>query len=97
MRKKIKSHKTNVKGEFWDNVQMPSDILLGEAIAMISENRRMQIQNVRGMVECTPEKIRLITKKNRIDVIGKHLDVREYSKEEIIIKGLIEQIIYLEK
>lgn len=97
MKKKSALSGMRIRGEFWDNVQMPSDVLLGEAIMMISENRILQIQNVKGMVECSEESIRLITKKNRINIIGKKLDIREYSKEEIVIKGEIEQIIYLEK
>ena len=97
MRKKSNYAKTKAKGEFFDKVQLPSDIVLGEAIAMMHENRRLQIQNVKGMVECTSNKIRLITKKNRIDVTGIHLEILEYSKEEIIIIGCIEQILYLEK
>lgn len=80
-----------------DHLNLPTDVIMGEAVTTIFENRRMQIQNVKGMVECTSEKIRLLTKKNRMEIIGKNLNIFEYSKEEIIIKGYIEQIIYLEK
>ncbi len=97
MRNKTKVHKTDTKGEFWDRAQLPTDIILGEAVATVFENRRIQIQNVKGMIECTPEKIRLLTKRNRLEVVGSGLNVKEYSKEEIVIKGNIEQIIYLEK
>ena len=85
------------KEDFFDKINLPTDVMVGEALVMIYENRKIQIQNVKGMIECTAEKVTLLTKKNKMEVRGKRLEVNEYSKEEIIIKGIIEQICYLEK
>lgn len=96
-KKHVKPTNRSLRGKVSDRLQFPSDILLGEAILMMCENRRIQVQNVKGMVECTPDRVRLLTKKNRIEVIGKNLDVKEYSKDEILIQGWIQQVVYLEK
>lgn len=87
----------NRKEDFFDKLHLPTDVMVGEAVAMVFENRKIQIQNVKGMIECTSEKVVLLSKRNKMEICGKRLEVNEYSKEEIIVKGNIEQIIYLEK
>jgi len=98
MERKNKNQQVQKKrANFFDNIEFPTDIMLGDSIMMMCENRSLQLQNVKGMIECKEDKIRLLTRKNRIDILGKNLNVKEYSKDEILIKGYIEQILYLEK
>lgn len=97
MRKRNRLYKHHPKETFFDTVNMPTDVIIGEAVLMLHENRRLQIQNVKGIIDCTSEHIRIITKKHRIEILGQALQVYEYSKEELLIEGNIEQIIYLEK
>ena len=78
-----------------DQLQLPTDILLGAAILTLSDNRILKVENLKGILSCEPTYIRLLCKHFRIIITGEDMMIHSYSKEEVVITGRIHEIHYV--
>lgn len=78
-----------------DDLQLPTDILLGAAILTLSDNRILKVENLKGILACEPNYIRLLCKHFRITITGEGLIIHSYSKEEVVITGRVHEIHYV--
>ncbi len=84
----------NVKSNIVESLELPRDILYGAAIVTAMGRGQVLIENYKGIIEYTKEKIRLQAKGCQITVQGKQLVVEYYTHEEMKVTGLIQGILY---
>ena len=77
-----------------ESLKLPKDSLLGASIVTLTGNTEVFVENYKGIIEYTREKIRLQTKNCQVTVQGKQLVVEYYTNEEMKIKGFIQGILY---
>lgn len=68
---------------------MIKDIVLGLPVITIVGNCQVHIENYRNILEISDCKIRIMTKKGPITVIGQKLQVEYYNEDDLVINGYI--------
>lgn len=87
----------NLQEKIIDGLQLPKDVLLGAAILTLTDNQMARIENVRGILSCEKELIRIMSKRHRIEIQGENLVLHEYTNDEIVITGKIESVQYVSR
>ena len=93
-RTRLDQVKENVKSNIVESLELPRDILYGAAILTAMGRGQVLIENYKGIIEYTQEKIRLQTKTCQVTIQGKRLLVEYYTNEEMKITGCIQGILY---
>jgi YabP family. len=99
--RKNKSPKKTSKlpGKISSNVveilQVPKDLAFGAVIATITGQTEAYIENYRGIVEYTEDKIKLQTKTCKLEILGIKLHIEYYTNDEMKITGVINQVNYM--
>lgn len=92
---KLKKPKFNqVKSNIVESLELPRDIMYGAVIITAMGRNQVLVENYKGIIEYTREKIRLQTKNCQVTVQGKQLVVEYYTNEEMKITGFIQGISY---
>ncbi len=92
---KLKKTKFNqVKSNIVESLELPRDIMYGAVIITAMGRSQVLVENYKGIIEYTREKIRLQTKNCQVTVQGKQLVVEYYTNEEMKITGFIQEISY---
>lgn len=90
--KKVKLNQ--VKSNIVESLELPRDIMYGAVIITAMGRNQILVENYKGIIEYTKEKIRLQTKNCQVTVQGKQLVVEYYTNEEMKITGFIQGILY---
>jgi len=77
-----------------EQLELPKDFLMGEAIVTITGRRELLIENYKGILNYEDSFIKIQAKYCRIIITGKKLSIDYYTNEEMKISGLFEQITY---
>lgn len=80
---------------FSDQMEIPKELTLGDSVITSIGNREFWIENFRGVLECDENRILILGKKGKINILGKKLVIHQYSKEIMEIVGIIKSIEYL--
>lgn len=91
---KLSKVKENVKFNLVESLELPMDIMYGAVIITAMGRNQILVENYKGIIEYTQEKIRLQTKTCQVTIQGKRLIVEYYTNEEMKITGYIQGIIY---
>ena len=83
-----------IREQVIEQLELPKDFLLGEAIVTITGRRELLLENYKGILIYEDSFIKIQTKNNRILITGQHLSIDYYTNEEMKISGCIEQIQY---
>ncbi len=86
--------KENVKSNIVESLELPIDIMYGAVIITAMGRNQVLVENYKGIIEYTQEKIRLQTKTCQVAIQGKGLIVEYYTNEEMKITGYIQGILY---
>ena len=86
--------KENVKSNIVESLELPIDIMYGAVIITAMGSNQVLVENYKGIIEYTQEKIRLQTKTCQVTIQGKRLIVEYYTNEEMKITGYIQGILY---
>lgn len=86
--------KENVKSNIVESLELPIDIMYGAVIITAMGRGQVLVENYKGIIEYTQEKIRLQTKTCQVTIQGKRLVVEYYTNEEMKIIGYIQGILY---
>lgn len=68
--------------------------MYGAVIVTATGSSEVLIENYKGILEYTGEKIRLQTKSCQVEIGGKSLMIEYYTNDEMKIVGTIHRIIY---
>ena len=86
--------KESVKSNIVESLELPQDIFYGAVIVTALGRGQVLVENYKGIIEYTREKIRLQAKGCQVTVQGEQLVVAYYTNEEMKITGMIQGILY---
>jgi len=84
----------NIKELLANSMSLPKDILYGASILTVTGNQEIWVENYKGILEYTSERICLQTKHCVICITGRNLCIKYYTNEDMKITGCICQIGY---
>ena len=94
MEKNQKNQFKKIKAHLTDSLELPKDLLYGAALVTITGKSEVVIENYKGMITCSDEKIKVQTREGSIEVKGKNLLIEYYTNDEMKITGLLHGILY---
>ena len=96
MKSKKPKQQSNIsrKERLVEKLMLPKDLVLGAAVVTVTGKTEAYVENYRGIIEYTTEKIKLQTKTCTIEISGHSLDIGYYTNDEMKITGEISKIIY---
>lgn len=83
-----------IREQVIEQLELPKDFLLGEAIVTVTGRRELLIENYKGILNYEDSFIKIQAKNCRIIINGRHLSIDYYTNEEMKISGFFEQIQY---
>lgn len=89
-----KKNLSRVKSNIVESLELPKDIVYGAVIITAMGRNQVLIENYKGIIEYTREKVRVQTKNCQVTVEGKSLMIEYYTNEEMKITGFIQGILY---
>ena len=85
-----------VKKQFSDFFEIPSDIMLDLPKIVLVGTLQVFIENHRGIVEYTTEKVRIKVGDGEVGISGSNLMLRNIKTDEICVEGKIKTLVFLE-
>lgn len=86
----IKSRKEKIV----EKLMLPKDLMLGAAVVTVTGQTEAYVENYRGIIEYTTDRIKLQTKTCTIELEGSSLNIGYYTNDEMKITGYISKITY---
>ncbi len=83
-----------MKNRIVDSFDLPKDVVLGAPIVTLYGYDQMVIENNKGVLLITEKEICVRTKDCVLRISGRGLNIKDYSKDIIIIRGTIINISY---
>lgn len=80
----------DIKSTISDILELPKDIVLDLPKITLIGNLQLYIENHKGIIEYSKQRIRINTNIGILRIIGKDLTIRTIVTEEIIVVGEIE-------
>lgn len=77
-----------------DSMNLPKDLILGAMNIRVIGKWEAYIENYKSIIEYTDSVIKLQGKNTRLKIIGKNMKINCYTKEDMHISGIINEIIY---
>ncbi|MCI8464618.1 MAG: sporulation protein [Lachnospiraceae bacterium] len=81
-------------GTLVEALELPKDLCLGAAVITSVGCLEMTVENHRGLLEYTPECIRILSGMCRIHISGENLVISYFGRDAMKIKGRIREISY---
>ena len=75
-------------------LDIPNDIILDLPKINLMGNIQFYLENHRGIIEYTPEKVRISVSIGEVEVKGSALMIRTISKDDVRLDGLIDAVCY---
>lgn len=83
-----------IREQVIEQLELPKDFLLGEAIVTVTGRRELLIENYKGILNYEDSFIKIQAKNCRLVITGRRLSIDYYTNEEMKISGFFEQIQY---
>jgi sporulation protein YqfC len=77
---------------FAGSLELPQDVLLDLPKATLIGGLQLQIENHKGVLEYTPQKIRINTSQGEVVVTGARLTIGSIFQQELVIDGRISNV-----
>ncbi|MCD7981585.1 MAG: YabP/YqfC family sporulation protein, partial [Clostridiales bacterium] len=91
--KKSSERKTSVSAA--SGLNLPGDLVFGDAIVTITGRREMTVENYRGILVYEETVVRLSLKKGQILISGNALHIDYYTNDDMKISGRIDRLEYM--
>lgn len=78
--------------ELADKLELPEDVLLGSAKLTVTGGRSAVIENHRGVLEYTDERIVVAVPRGKVCLDGTGLRLKAMNKNELLVGGRIRNI-----
>ncbi len=75
-------------------MEIPADLAEKAALVELTGQNFLRVENYLGIIEYTAERLLLQCKNCRLEISGKNLLIELYAREELILRGQIEQLHY---
>ncbi|MBC9785043.1 sporulation protein YqfC [Heliobacillus mobilis] len=73
-------------------LEMPKDVLMDYPKVTMIGNVQLVLENHRGIVEYTEERIRVLVTGGQLEIFGEKLVLRTILPEELMVEGRIHQV-----
>lgn len=83
-----------VRGFMTDVLELPKDLVLNLPRMTMVGNIQLTLENHRGILLYTDQRIRVAVEKGEVEVLGQKLTIRSIFPDEIIVDGLITGVAY---
>ena len=83
-----------IREQVIEQLELPKDFLLGEAIVTVTGRKELLIENYKGILNYEDSFIKIQAKNCRVVITGRNLSIDYYTNEEMKITGFFEQIQY---
>ena len=84
-----------VKREITEALALPKEIMLNLPLISLYGNEELNLENYKGVVEYTSERIRINTSKGVLKIEGRNLLLKQVTSENISVTGGIVKIEYI--
>ena len=84
----------DVRRNLAENLKLPKDLLTGDVNVRIMGKREVFIENYRYIIEYSEAVLKLQCKNTKLKITGNKLVIEYYSKDEMLVKGMIDEICY---
>ena len=93
-------------GKFWnqlkkkneniltESIKIPRDLVQKDSVISLSGNEEVWIENYKGILDYSQERIVLLLRKGRIIFQGRNMFITFYTSEDMQITGKIESILF---
>ncbi|MGF7185492.1 sporulation protein YqfC [Desulfitispora alkaliphila] len=88
----LKNKRHKAKETFAKLFEMPNDVILDLPKITMIGGIQLYIENHRGVIEFSGEKIRVAVAIGELEILGRNLEIRGIFTEEIIIEGNLDSI-----
>lgn len=79
------------------SLELPEDVILDLPKLTVTGNVQLLVENHKGIIEYTPEKIRVRTRVGEIIINGTDLRIDSLFREEILMQGRIAGVQFADK
>ena len=93
--KKIFKGNQNIKKKLVNTLELPKEIIFNLPLITIVGNEEINIENYKGVIEYSPEKIRINTECGVLKINGEKLSFKQITAENIIVTGVIQKLEYI--
>ena len=76
-------------------LQLPSDVISGDMLVTLTENREAIIENYKGLIAYQSDSIVVKGKHSTLNVKGKNLHIKYFTNDDMQVEGRIEYIQYI--
>ncbi len=90
-----KDLKGKVKKQFSEFLEIPGDVMLDLPKIILIGNIQLFIENHRGIIEYTPEVVRISVQEGELAVSGEDLMLRNILPDELCVEGKIKSLNFL--
>lgn len=84
--------KRKVKRQFSEFLELPGDVMLDLPKIILVGNIQLFIENHRGIIEYTPELVRVSVGEGIVEVTGAGLMLRNILPDELCVEGTIKSL-----
>lgn len=76
-------------------MEIPEDLSEKASLVEVTGQNAVRIENYLGIIEYSDIRLLLQCKKCRLEVIGNNLFIESYTRDELLLRGQINQVHYL--
>ncbi len=87
----------NFKSKFADNLEMPNDAFTNDFELRMHGNKKVIIENHLGITIYENNEIEVKTNEQNILIKGSKFKIEEINNFKVIIKGMIKEIVFIDK
>lgn len=84
-----------VKRQFSEAMELPGDVVLDLPRIIMVGNIQLFIENHRGIIEYTPQGVRISVGEGEVAVSGENLTLRNLLPDELCVEGKIRTLSFL--
>jgi len=88
-------YKKKIKRQFSEFLEIPGDVMLDLPKIVLVGNIKIFIENHRGILEYTTEKVRVNVMEDEVTITGENLLLRNVLPDELCVEGKIKSISFL--
>ncbi len=92
--RQLTEKKNHLKYNFAHMLDLPKEVLLDLPSITLVGTLQLQLENHRGIIEFTDERVRINTKEGVLEITGKDFFLRIITRQEIVIDGKIRSLTY---
>ena len=86
--------KMNLREQVAKSLDIPTEVMNNVPVIKLNGNKEISIENFIGLIEYTPQKVRLNTRCGLLIIDGVALEAKSMTAERMLIKGTILQVAF---